>query len=324
MERLKYDRRYRLNDKIENWEAIANKALGEMNGTLFLIDEKSGEEVEAQIIFLYSTLIYSGYNSRGIVKIGKDIGSVFVNSKGNLFLHIDNGLSDMSFYNEKIQEIVEDLDEDCRYSEAIHARGLRDLNDTESMQILINQYHAMQRRNKNPNIPYTEHLKGVATLLDTVAKSQKEIPDGVRKDMILAALGHDLLEDTAIDEDRIKEATNNRVLQLIKELTNPNDDAHLEDYMTKLVSDSEEARLIKYADLIENTSSFCYSLHEPNIDNPVQRAKDYYIPILARTTEVLAKTSFEKYPKTTEAMRLTLKVYTDLLLSRVKLLEEKG
>ena len=190
-------------------------------------------------------------------------------------------------------------------------------NDTESMEILVRQYHAMQRRNNNPDIPYTEHLKGVATVLKTFAESIKEIPDDVLKDMILAALGHDLLEDTVINEYTIRETTNTEVLKLIKELTNPNDDEHLDDYMKKIESDSEEARLIKYADLIENTSSFCYSLHDPNVENPVQRAKDFYIPILTRTTGVLANTSFDKYPKTADAMRLTLKVYTDLLLSRI-------
>ena len=40
-------------------------------------------------------------------------------------------------------------------------------------------------------------------------------------------------------------------------------------------------------------------------------------------TEVLAETSFEKYPKTAEALRLTLKVYTNLLLSRIELLESE-
>ena len=197
-------------------------------------------------------------------------------------------------------------------------------NDTESMEILVRQYHAMQRRNNNPDIPYIEHLKGVATVLKTFAESIKEIPDDVLKDMILAALGHDLLEDTVINEYTIRETTNTEVLKLIKELTNPNDDEHLDDYMKKIESDSEEARLIKYADLIENTSSFCYSLHDPNVENPVQRAKDFYIPILTRTTGVLANTSFDKYPKTADAMRLTLKVYTDLLLSRIGSTEGKG
>ncbi len=46
------------------------------------------------------------------------------------------------------------------------------------------------------------------------------------------------------------------VLSLILELTDPNDDAHTDDYMEKIASASEEARLIKYADLIVDTSSF--------------------------------------------------------------------
>ena len=181
----------------------------------------------------------------------------------------------------------------------------------------------MQRRNHNPDIPYTEHLYGVASVLQTIAENCKEIPEKELNILIQAALGHDLLEDTAIQENRIRWEINEEVLQLIKELTNPNDDAHLDEYMKKLASDSEEARLIKYADLIENTSSFCYSLHEPNIESPIQRAKDFYIPILTETTEVLAETSFEKYPKTAEALRLTLKVYTNLLLSRIELLESE-
>lgn len=56
--------------------------------------------------------------------------------------------------------------------------------------------------------------------------------------------------------------------------------------MRNFASDSEEARLIKYADLIENTSSFCYTLHEQNVAEPAKRAKDFYLPILTRTTKV--------------------------------------
>ena len=138
--------------------------------------------------------------------------------------------------------------------------------------------------------------------------------------MIPAALGHDLLEDTVIKEDTIM-GIGMKILQLILELTNPNDDTHTDKYMEKIASASEEARLIKYADLIENTSSVCYSLHESCIEQPLQWAKDFYIPILTRTTNILAKTTFEKYPQTAEALRLMLEVYTDLLLSRIELLE---
>lgn len=312
---------YRFNEQIENWEIKLKKVLDEMNGTLFLTDVNTGENVEAKTIFMYSTLIYTGYVCRGIARIGDDIGTLFVTTSGgcgHVYFEIKNELSDSNNYNETIKEMVEDLDDDCRYSEAIHASGPR---YTEKMKVLVNQYHAMQRRNNNPDIPYTEHLYGVASLLKSITENCKEIPEKKLNVMIQAALGHDLLEDTVIQKNRVEWAANTEVLSLIEELTNPNDDAHLDEYMEKLASDSEEARLIKYADLIENTSSFCYSLHECNIENPIQKAKNFYIPILTMTTEVLAGTSFEQYPKTAEAMRLTLKVYTNLLLSRIEFLE---
>ena len=162
------------------------------------------------------------------------------------------------------------------------------------MKRLVKQYHAMQRRNNNSEIPYTEHLFGVASILKTITEYNKEVPSDILELMTQAALGHDLLEDTAISEEIIDRATESCVLEWILELTNPNDDAHTNEYMEKIASASEESRLIKYADLIENTSSFCYSLHEPCVVNPVQRAKEFYIPILNKTTDVLAKTSFEK------------------------------
>ena len=154
-------------------------------------------------------------------------------------------------------------------------------------------------------------------------KGATVIGNNINESVSLSSIEYAIIFATAIQENRIRWEINEEVLQLIKELTNPNDDAHLDEYMKKLASDSEEARLIKYADLIENTSSFCYSLHEPNIESPIQRAKDFYIPILTETPEVLAETSFEKYPKTAEALRLTLKVYKNLLFSRIELLESE-
>ena len=67
MERLYPDRLFSFNDTSENWEAVCEKALEEMDGVLFLIDEETGESVEAEILFMYSTLIYSGFNCKGIV-----------------------------------------------------------------------------------------------------------------------------------------------------------------------------------------------------------------------------------------------------------------
>lgn len=183
------------------------------------------------------------------------------------------------------------------------------------MEDLINRYHSTQFRNDRDDIPkvkipYKDHLMGVKTVLLSAVTQTGECTDAqIIEDMCNAALGHDLLEDTAATPEEITAATNPHVLELIKDLTNPVDDAHTEQYMGQLRKASEEARLVKYADLIENTTSVaynCYTLGEKWLS-------EFYEPILTATTLVLAGTDFEKYPKTAEYMRKVLKLSTELL-----------
>lgn len=317
MERLYNDRVFDFNETIDGWKEITEKVLREAKGTLYLVDRDTGESVEAKILFLYSTLIYPGFNCRGIVKIGNDIGNAFVDfTAGNksVIYKENNNLHDRDLFNDMVRSIVEDLDDDCRYSEALH---VQEYSGKNGMKVLVDQYHASQIRNNNPDIPYTDHLYGVSTILISVARMCGEIDKNTLDVMSNAALGHDLFEDTAVDR-KVVDCFDKKVYNLICELTNPNDDAHTDEYMLQLSKASEEARIIKYVDLIENTSSFCYSLHEPNITDPVERAKTFYLPILERTTDVLANTEFKKYPKTANEMRNILKVYSDLLVSKIE------
>ena len=185
------------------------------------------------------------------------------------------------------------------------------------MEELIRRYHAAQYRNNRKccekvEIPYTDHLYGVASILELT----RECPDP--QDMIQAALGHDLLEDTSVAETEIAEAANRHVLELIRELTNPVDDAHTDRYMRQLSTASEEARLVKYADLIENTSSVAYNIYILG----KEWTDSFYLPILTRTTEILAETSFPTYPETAGEMRRILKVYSDLLMKKRNALRE--
>lgn len=126
------------------------------------------------------------------------------------------------------------------------------------MDNLIKKYHSQQFRNNNEGylpakVPYYDHLYGVRSILSFALYRYGECSDAMLKeDMLNAALGHDLLEDTIIREEEIVITTNERVLSLIKELTNPVDDSHTDLYMQQLSNASEEARLIKYADLRAN------------------------------------------------------------------------
>ena len=154
------------------------------------------------------------------------------------------------------------------------------------MNSLVKKYHYGQYRNNyNGYLPakvhYIDHLFGVREILSSVLFMFGECKDEqLKKDMCDAAIGHDLLEDTKVTEEEIIAASNPRVLALIKELTNPVDDAHTEQYMDQLSVASEEARLIKYADLIENTSSVCYNYHIVG----EEWAHDFYRPIMYGTS----------------------------------------
>lgn len=185
------------------------------------------------------------------------------------------------------------------------------------MEELAKKYHATQFRNKN-KVPYFEHCIGVASLVTTVLGQTGEADEESARDMRAAAFGHDLIEDTEVTEAEIIAASNERTLGYIRELSNPVDDAHTDAYMEQLANATEEARIVKYCDLLENTTSVCYGLNDLGLD----WAHNFYLPILTRSTAVLAETSFEKYAKTAELLRAMLKVSTDLLYAKIKEKEE--
>lgn len=183
------------------------------------------------------------------------------------------------------------------------------------MEDLVKEYHKTQYRNKN-KVPYIEHLIGVKSILSSALKITGECTDETLfSDMLDAALGHDLIEDTSVTKDEIIKISNDRVLHLIEELSNPVDDAHTDEYMEQLSSASEEARIIKYCDLLENTTSVCYGLQDLGIG----WLYNFYEPILKRTTDNLGNTKFINYPKTANLLRSALKMSTSLLYDKLKL-----
>ena len=187
------------------------------------------------------------------------------------------------------------------------------------MENMVKEYHKTQYRNKN-KVPYIEHLIGVKSILSSVLKITSECTDeALLEDMLNAALGHDLIEDTDVSKDEITKVGSERVLHLIEELSNPVDDAHTDEYMKQLSNASEEARIIKYCDLLENTTSVCYGLQDLGIN----WFYDFYEPILKRTTNNLANTNFIKYPKAANLLNSMLKISTTVLYDKLKLYKKE-
>lgn len=126
MERLYPSRKFGFNKEIDNWKSITQKALDDACGILYLIDLDTGEYFDATILFLYSTLIYTGYKCQGILKIGNEIGTAFISltvCDESVSFITDSNLNNKNDFDEKVQKIIEDLDDDCLNSEAIHVQN---------------------------------------------------------------------------------------------------------------------------------------------------------------------------------------------------------
>ena len=106
------------------------------------------------------------------------------------------------------------------------------------------------------------HAKRVQALVTTAGRQTREIASDEDALAISdAALGHDLLEDSHIDRKELENVVGHRAFLYITELTNTWGDDHTGSYVIQVVNASEEARLIKYADLIDNLFHVSYQAH---------------------------------------------------------------
>jgi len=125
--------------------------------------------------------------------------------------------------------------------------------------------HSAQRRKGPGGAPYVNHLVEVALLLSTVG--------GIRDlDTLIAAILHDVVEDTPTTLDEVTERFGSRVHELVETLS---DDKSLPKAERKrkvlehLVSADESVKVIKLADL-------CSNIESVPIDWPSDKVRDYF------------------------------------------------
>jgi (p)ppGpp synthase/HD superfamily hydrolase len=103
-----------------------------------------------------------------------------------------------------------------------------------------------------------------------------------RENILLAGLGHDLLEDTMTDRDALREILfrefGNGVVTLISEVTNTKGNEHVAAYVQHLATISDSARLIKFADLTENALNASYAVHENGSEKTRHWLEDLMLP----------------------------------------------
>lgn len=124
--------------------------------------------------------------------------------------------------------------------------------------------------------PYIVHPLEVAQLVASV---------GVAEDVVVAALFHDLVEDTTVTLALIRRAFGDAVAALVHEVTDVSRKEHGNREARKaldrahLANASPSAMTIKLADLISNTQSI--TTHDPDFAAVYMREKEPLLPLLA-------------------------------------------
>lgn len=105
--------------------------------------------------------------------------------------------------------------------------------------------HGKQKRKSN-NLPYIIHPIRVAAILRSFGFSEQK-----NENLMIAALFHDLIEDTSTFPSEIQEKFNKKILRIVNEVTKPNDmDKKL--WLNSFDMVSDEAKILKMADRIDN------------------------------------------------------------------------
>jgi (p)ppGpp synthase/HD superfamily hydrolase len=163
-------------------------------------------------------------------------------------------------------------------------------------------------------VPVWHHLLRVSDLLRLTLSDMKEGTPKERRIIALAALGHDLLEDTKATDKEIATVFTKRGLELIHGMTNPHGDADHGPYIRAMASAEEAVRLIKLSDLYDNFTSVVHML--PTVG--AQWTNSFFLPITMPMHAAIKKTTFTEYPKTAEHLIRLVDSSVQLLESELR------
>ena len=95
-------------------------------------------------------------------------------------------------------------------------------------------------------VPYIIHPIRVAAILRAAGFSQKD-----HEELLIAAIFHDLVEDTETTLDEIRDLFGNKVASIVDEVSKPKK-KNKDEWLKEFSNHSEEAKVLKMADRIDN------------------------------------------------------------------------
>ncbi|MHA1293658.1 MAG: HD domain-containing protein, partial [Promethearchaeota archaeon] len=107
-------------------------------------------------------------------------------------------------------------------------------------------FHYKNLERKYVKIPAFIHPIRIASILRAVGYNEFD-----HEDIMIAALFHDLIEDTDVTSNDIKEQFGSKIANIVIELSKPKE-KDKEEWLKNFKNLSNEARIIKLADRIDN------------------------------------------------------------------------
>jgi len=164
-------------------------------------------------------------------------------------------------------------------------------------------------------LPYWYHLYSVGLMLKSIIEEHGEMDNATKESLIIAAYGHDSLEDTDLTSKAILDNFGHVVLEFIEGMTNKKGDHDTKEYEEQILLAREEVRILKMVDSIDNYTRIAYRM--PGND-PAWLEKNV-IPIMEDLSNKIVNTSFVKYPKTGEDLKRRLRTAHKVALEAIKI-----
>jgi guanosine-3',5'-bis(diphosphate) 3'-pyrophosphohydrolase len=131
----------------------------------------------------------------------------------------------------------------------------------EALTYAFSKYRNLER--KSGGIPYVVHPIRVTMILRAAGYSEFD-----NEDLFVAALLHDLLEDTDLSFEELEQQFGNQIAEIVRDLTKP-EGIDKDTWLKSFDIASKEAKIIKMADRIDNLMDLDF------IDWDLERKKDY-------------------------------------------------
>jgi (p)ppGpp synthase/HD superfamily hydrolase len=176
------------------------------------------------------------------------------------------------------------------------------------MLTLIKVAHAGQTRDGGTT-PYWTHPVEVAVKLQTAVDAGGEVDAVTAARLQLVALGHDLYEDTSVTPAEVRGRYGEAVDRLIRGLTNWDGDNDRRAYLESIVTQPEEARLVKLADLSHNVESSVSAADKLGAD----WLASFLRPVAEEMYAALRASRFADHPQTASVLFAELELHMQAL-----------